>query len=48
MEQHKKTIRDEKWDLTGISINSQISTAGFNWENVKTLKVDERRFKRRV
>ena len=48
MEQHKKTIRDEKWDLTGISSHSQICKAGFDWENVKTLKVDERRFERKV
>ena len=48
MEQHKKTIRDEKWDLTGISSQSQICNAGFDWENVKTLKVDERRFERKV
>ena len=43
MEQHKKT----KWRevvLTGISSHSQICTAGFDWENAKTLKVDERRF----
>ena len=48
MEQHKKTIRDEKWDLTGISSHSQICKAGFDWENAKTLKVDERRFERKV
>ena len=34
MEQHKKTIRDEKWDLSGISSHSQIYTVGFDWENV--------------
>ena len=48
MEQHKKMIRDEKWDLTGISSHSQICTVEFNWENVKALKVEEHRFEQKV
>ena len=31
-----------------FSSYSQICSAGFDWENVKTLKVEERRFERKV
>ena len=48
MDQHKKSIRDEKWDLTGISNHANLCNAGFNWNNVKTLKVGARRFQRKV
>ena len=48
MEQHKKTICDKKWELTGISSHSRFCDAGFDWRNVKTLKVEERKFDRKV
>ena len=48
MEKHKKTSRDEKWDLTGISSHSQFCDAGFDWRNVRILKVKERKFNRKV
>ena len=48
MEQHKKTICDKKWELTGISSHSRFCDAGFDWRNVKTLKVEESKFDRKV
>ena len=48
MDQHKKSIRDEKWDLTGISNHANNCNEGYNWNNVKTLKVEARRFQRNV
>ena len=48
MEQHKKTILDEKWGLTVISSHSRFCDAGFDWRNVRTLKVEERKFNRKV
>ena len=52
MDQHKKSIKDEKWRKTGLktSISNHVNlcNAGFDWNNVKTLKVEARRFQRKV
>ena len=44
----KKIMRDEKWDLTWISIHMQSCDAEFDWKNLKTMKVEERKFDRKV
>ena len=48
MEQHKKSIQDEKWDLTGISNHAKVCKQGFEWENTKTLTVEQKKFQRKV
>ena len=37
----KKFIRDERWDLTGVSNHANHCNAGFDWNNVKTFNVEE-------
>ena len=48
MEQHTKSIRDEKWDLTGIFSHAKTCIEGFDWENVKTISVEDKWFQRKV
>lgn len=48
LEQHKKSIQDKKWDLTGISNHAQTCQQGFRWNDVDVLKVEDRKFDRKV
>ena len=48
MEQHRKTIQDEKWDSTIISNHLKACKEGFEWENAKTLTVEQKKFQRKV
>ena len=48
MEQHTKSIIDEKWDLTSIPSHAKTCSEGFDWENMKTLSVKDKRFQRKV
>ena len=48
IQQHEKTIRDEKWDSSGVSFHAKTCKEGFDWDNVSTLKIEDRRFDRKV
>ena len=48
LQQHKKSIEDEKWDLTGITNHAQNCDEGFDWDSAKTLKIDCKKFDRKV
>ena len=46
--QHQKTVKDEKWETTGIPLHAEYCKAGFNWDDTRILKTEERRFDRKV
>ena len=48
IQQHKKSIRDEKWDSSGVSFHARTCKEGFDWEKTSTLKIEERKFDRKV
>ena len=48
LEQHKKSIEENKWELTGITAHAKTCKEGFEWKNTKVLKMEERKFERKV
>ena len=48
LEQHQKSITDKKWDLSGISNHAQSCKKGFEWDRSSVLKVEDRKFDRKV
>ena len=46
IQQHKKSIVDKKWDLTGVSDHAK--NVGFDWKVTIILKTEEKRFERKV
>ena len=46
--QHIKTIENEKWDSSGVSFHAKTCKEGFDWDGVSTLKVESRKFDRKV
>ena len=48
LEQHKKSIKDKKWDLSEISTHANECNEGFEWENTKILNIGNRKFERKV
>ena len=46
--QHQKTVKDEKWEASGIPLHAEYCKAGFNWDDTRILKTEERRFDRKV
>uniref|UniRef100_A0A7M5XI54 GIY-YIG domain-containing protein n=1 Tax=Clytia hemisphaerica TaxID=252671 RepID=A0A7M5XI54_9CNID len=46
IQQHEKTIRDEKWDISGVSFHAKTCKEEFDW--VSTLKIEDRKFDRKV
>ena len=48
IEQHKKSITDEKWNLTGISDHARNCKVGFEWKDTTILKIEEKIFDRKV
>ena len=47
-EQHKKSIEKENWDSSGISSHAEHCKLGYNWDNAKLLKIENRKFDRKV
>ena len=48
VKQHKKTIDDRKWEASGISAHGKDCNQGFLWDKVSTLKIEEKKFERKV
>ena len=48
IEQHKKSINDEKWDLTGISDHAKNCKVGLEWKDTTILKIEGKKFDRKV
>ena len=48
IKQHKQTIKDKKWDSSGVSFHAKTCKKEFNWENTLTLKIEDRRFDRKL
>ena len=48
IKQHERTIKDKKWDSSGVSFHAKTCKEGFDWENTSTLKIEDRRFDRKV
>ena len=48
LKQHQKSITDKKWDLSGISNHAQSCKKGFEWDRSSILKVEDRKFDRKV
>ena len=48
MQQHRKSIKDKKWDLSGISNHAKNCKQGFDWTSAKTIKIEEKKFDRKV
>ena len=48
LEQHQKSITSEKWDSSGVSNHAKTCMQGFQWENTSILKIEEKRFERKV
>ena len=48
IKQHQKTIADEKWEASGISMHAKDCQQGYLWEDVSTMKVENRKFERKV
>lgn len=48
IQQHKKSIQDEKWDLTGVSSHAEQCKEGFEWEKTEVVKVEAKKFDRKV
>ena len=46
--QHKKTIDDEKWESSGVSQHAKDCNMGFKWDDIKNIKAEERTFDRKV
>ena len=36
------TVNDKKWDTSGISFHANTCKEGFDWDNVKTMKIDRK------
>jgi len=47
-EQHHKNVIKDKVDDSGIVIHSRKCSEEIHWENIKTLKVENNRFDRKV
>ena len=43
MQQHRKSIKDKKWDLSGISNHAKYCKQGFDWTNDRTIKIEEKK-----
>ena len=48
IKQHERTIKDKKWDSSGVSFRAKTCKEGFDWENTSTVKIEDRRFDRKV
>ena len=48
LQQHKDSIEHEKWDASGISYHAQFCDCGYDWENSKVLKIESKKFDRKV
>ena len=48
IKQHERTIKDKKWDSSGVSFHVKTCKDGFDWENTSTLEIEDRRFDRKV
>ena len=48
VKQHEKSVKDKKWDTSGVSFHAKTCKEGFGWDNVKTIKVEDRKFDRKV
>ena len=44
----QRTIKDKKWDSSGVSFHAKTCKVGFDWEDISTLKIEDRRFDRKV
>ena len=45
VKQHEKSVKDKKW---GVSFHAKTCKEGFDWDNVKTIKIEDRKFDRKV
>jgi len=48
LEQHKDYITKKTWDSSGISSHAKDCKIGFDWENASILKIENKRFDRKV
>ena len=48
LEQHKDYIKKKAWDSSGISFHAKDCKIGIDWENSKILKIENKRFDRKV
>ena len=46
--QHQKSIQDKKWESSGISQHAKDCDMGYDWDNIRELKLEERKFDRKV
>ena len=48
VKQHEKSVIDKNWDISGVSFHAKTCKEGFDWDNVKTIKIEDRKFDRKV
>ena len=48
IDQHKDYIKKKNWDSSGISNHAKDCNVGFDWDNSTMLKVESKRFDRKV
>ena len=48
IQQHQNTIHNGQWEQSGVSEHTKTCHGQINWNNVETLKVEPRKFTRKV